>query len=248
MPLTTAIERASFEELLHILGWIADQRLNPERLPGVLVGGWAVYAYNPYLGSIDIDLVVSGNMRKRLSRWLCQDRGFHPTRGGEPGWEGVFKDGPDGHKIIADFANRNEDYHFQGRPETLNFDIVDGHTEARLIETLEVLVPERALLVLFKIKAAYDREVRLATGSSDDADWERGKLVKDQADILALLDPAAGGNDLSVGFLGATLAQYPFLVPPLRSAGKSSDAIKRYGRMSLSAASQRIIDVVNVVT
>lgn len=248
MPLTTAIERASFEELIHILSWIGDQRRNPERLPGVLVGGWAVYAYNPYLGSIDIDLVVSGNMRKRLSFWLCENRGFRPIRRGEPGWEGVSKEGPEGHKIIADFANRNEDYHFEGRSETLNFAIVDGHTEAKLIEGTQVLVPERALLVLFKLKAAYDREARIASETSHDPDWERAKLVKDQADIIALLDPDAGGNDLGVGFLGDTLARLPFLVPSLQKVAKNPAAIGRYGRMSLTDASRRVTGVVRTLT
>lgn len=31
----------------------------------VLIGGWAVDAYNPYLGSVDIDLVTNSHTRQK---------------------------------------------------------------------------------------------------------------------------------------------------------------------------------------
>lgn len=240
MALETAIERASHEELRHILGWLESRTPKSGDIPGVLVGGWAVYSYNPYLGSIDIDLVTSARVRKSLTNWLVENRGFERHRTDEYGWDVVRKRTPEDQWVIADFGNRSEVYKFEGRGETLNFDILEGRVEYRRVENLKALVPERSLLVLFKLKAAYDRGTRLADARSPDPDWERGKRIKDLADVLALVDPDRGGNDFAVGFLGGQLERYPFLAEELRAAASERDAVARYGRLSPMEARRRV--------
>ncbi len=42
---------ASLEELRFVLSWIRERGGPAENPVAVLVGGWAVYAYNPWLGS-----------------------------------------------------------------------------------------------------------------------------------------------------------------------------------------------------
>lgn len=248
MALGTPLEQASFEELKHILAWIADANKNPDKTPGVLVGGWAVYAYNPYLGSIDIDLIVTGKMRKSLTWWLRESRGFEEWKTHERGWSGVRKKGPGDHPIIADFGSRDEEYRFEGRSDRLDFSELEGHTTTRSIDGPDVPVPERALLVLFKLKAAYDRGTRVLQNTSPDPEWDQSKRVKDLADVLALLDPAAGGDELGIMYLGEKLAAHPFLVPILREAGRSIDAIERYGRLKPAQARARVEDVISVTT
>lgn len=181
MALETAIERASYEELRHILGWIQTKSRGAEGIPSVLVGGWAVYTYNPYLGSIDIDLVTSARTRKSLTNWLVERRGFKRHRTQEPGWDAVQKRTTEGKWVVADFGNRSEVYRFEGQKDVLNFDILEGHVEERRLEDLQVLVPTRSLLLLFKLKAVHDRSTRLDTNRSQDSEWERGKRVKDMA-------------------------------------------------------------------
>ena len=248
MPLETNIEKASYEELRRILEWVVGRGGKQGRTPCVLVGGWAVYTYNPYIGSVDIDLVLNARTRGRLFHWLRKERAFELWRSPERTWKGVRKRTKGGFWIHVDTASRAEIYPFEGRTETLNFDIVDGHTETRRVDSLPVPVPERALLVLFKLKAAFDRSTRLDMGTSDDPEWERGKLVKDRSDILALIDPAAGGRDLGVTFLGHSLARYPFLVPVFRQVGMDTNAVQRYGRLPRGGARLLVENTIRLLT
>ena len=54
------IIEASFDELKTVLAWSND---NDEK-DLVLVGGWAVYTYNRWYGSVDIDIVTNRKTRK----------------------------------------------------------------------------------------------------------------------------------------------------------------------------------------
>ncbi len=248
MVVGSALEAASFAELKHILAWLADANAAPARDPGVVVGGWAVYAYNPYYGSIDIDIVISSNMCKSLSHWLMTERNFETWHTDEVGWQGVRKKGPGDHWIIADFGSRHEHYSFESRQDRLDFSEVDNHTTTRKIHDFEVLVPERALLILFKLKAAWDRGERLRAGTSTNRAWDQGKRVKDLADVLALLDPSAGGTDLSIGYLGEKFVKYPFLVDILRECGQHPPSIERYGRLSTRDARQAVSNIIDLTT
>ena len=42
----------------------------------VLIGGWAVDAYNPYLGSVDIDLVTNSHTSHSLMHHLSRYEGY----------------------------------------------------------------------------------------------------------------------------------------------------------------------------
>jgi hypothetical protein len=75
-PIDDPTVHDSFSELRHILRWL-DERGDPEAPPrAILVGGWAVHAYNPYLGSYDIDLVTNSRTRRSLMHFLTSERGF----------------------------------------------------------------------------------------------------------------------------------------------------------------------------
>jgi len=45
----------SYKELLNLLEWFSHFSLVP-----TLIGGWAVFIYNSYFGSVDIDVVGPG--------------------------------------------------------------------------------------------------------------------------------------------------------------------------------------------
>jgi hypothetical protein len=108
-----------------------------------------------------------------------------------------------------------------------------GSTEMRL--------PSRSVLLILKLKAIWDRNYRIIKNRSTDPEWERGKIVKDRADVLALIDPGSGGIELNLNVIGQLFERYPFLVPCFRSVGENLDSITFYGRMEIDTA-RRIIN------
>lgn len=168
----------SFEELRFILDWVRQRGETAENPVTVLVGGWAVYAYNPWIGSIDIDLVTNRATKDNLMRDLiASERGYDHYR--IPGVHTVYKPTDYGQSIIIDFGNRDECYEFEGRDEELNFDSLNGQTTIKEIRGLPIPVPARSLLLLFKLKASWNRAYRIEEETSDDMFREQGKLIKD---------------------------------------------------------------------
>lgn len=226
---------ASRDELIEIFRWV-QARGKDERYPlTVLIGGWAVYCYNPWYGSVDIDLITNSRARQHLMKYLRDERGYvHKRHPMIPNT--VAKHIPEG-EILIDFGSRENVCRFEGRFEECPFSLLDGRTVVREITAgSPVVVPERTLLLLFKMKAAWDRSHRIMGGTSYDEEWEQGKLRKDRADILALLDPAAGGTETDITYLGEQLRTYPFLVEILREIPFDRDAVAMYRRMDPAQA------------
>lgn len=238
------IEDASQEELHSIAAYLAGKE---DMRPAILVGGWAVYAYNTYSKSTDIDLVLGGKRKGRLVQWLRDTRGYAKAVDHVHGWVGASKHVPGVGELIVDVAGHEEEYPFEGRQERLDFDLAAQHAVTETIAGHQLLIPTRSLLVLYKAKAAFDRATRLANGTSTKPAWERGKLVKDRADILALLD-APGKQPWEVTFLGEELRRLPFLIPVLRAAAADADGVARYGRCSPALASAMMEEFLATVT
>lgn len=225
------IFKRSLEELEAIFRWIEVHEKDSENPISVLIGGWAVYIYNPWYGSVDIDIVTNSRTKQSLMKYLRDERGFMPKR--EPMLPNtVVKSTPDG-LIEIDFATREEVYRFEGRDDTHDFHLLDGHTyRTEILSGCSVVIPSRALLLFFKIKAAWDRSVRLETETSLRPDWDRAKREKDYADILALLDPTLGLENLDLMLLGELFQRYPFLIDIIRSLPKKTEGIRMYARMT----------------
>lgn len=96
------------------------------------------------------------------------------------------------------------------------------------------------MLLVLKLKAASDREYRITHGTSHDIEWERGKIMKDRADILALLDPGRGGRDVNISFLGEMMQIYPFLAERLGKVALDREAVEFYGHMGQDEAKKLI--------
>lgn len=230
---------ASREELIEIFHWIRAREKDERNPITVLVGGWAVYSYNRWYGSVDIDLVTNSKTRQRLMKYLRDKRGFVPQRD-ELVPTTVVKNIPEG-KILIDFGSREDIYRFEGRGEECPFSLLDGRTVVREIDAgFPVTVPERTLLLIFKLKAAWDRSFRIQNGTFSDEEWEGAKMRKDRADILALIDPDAGGIEIDIQYLGERLHEYPFLIEVLREIPDDIDAINMYRRMSQEKAQDSI--------
>ena len=225
------VVNASQEELIAIFRWVHTKGENPEKPVTVLIGGWAVHNYNPWYGSIDIDIITNNRTRQHLMKFLRDERGFVPKR--HPMIPNtVVKNTREG-EILIDFGSREDICRFEGRKENCPFSLLAGQTQAGAMGAgFPIMVPTRALLLLFKLKAVWDRSYRILNGTSYDAEWEQGKVRKDRADILALLDPAAGGTDSDIQYLGLHFKEYPFLIDVLREIPLDSDAVAMYRRLS----------------
>lgn len=226
MSTTEPLTRESLIELKAIIEWLYKRGEDPDNPITILIGGWAVYSYNKYLGSIDIDLITNSDTRHSLMYYLRSNRGYIPEK--FQGKTSVSKLTDYG-KIIIDFGTKEIPDKFEGKNINFSFGILNGNIEIRDFNGIGVPVPTRSLLILFKLKAIWDRKYRIENESSHDLDWEKGKLVKDYADILALVDLEKGGDKVDLAFLGSKLKDFPFLRNGLKETGKNIDAIKKYG-------------------
>lgn len=226
------IVEASLEELIDIFRWVHAREKDERNPVTVLIGGWAVYSYNKWYGSVDIDLVTNNKTKHQLMKRLRDERGFVHQR--DPMVPTTVVKNVQEEKILLDFGSREDISRFEGRDEQLPFSLLDGRTEAREISpssSVSVIVPERTLLMIFKLKAAWDRSFRIQNETAEDEEWEKSKLCKDRADIIALIDPDAGGTEIDIQYLGERLRMNPFLVEVLWEIPSDIDAVDMYGRM-----------------
>lgn len=119
--------KASREELMEIFQWVKAREQDEKHPITVLIGGWAVYSYNKWYGSLDIDLVTNNKTRQRLVWYLRNNRGFVPHRD-EMAPTTVAKNIPEG-KILIDFGSREDICKFEGRDDQCPFSLLDDHTE-----------------------------------------------------------------------------------------------------------------------
>ncbi|MDO9036317.1 MAG: hypothetical protein Q7U51_14095 [Methanoregula sp.] len=108
-----AIIEASLVELQKIGSWIHDRAEDPSRPKTILFGGWAVDAYNPYLGSVDIDIVTNNRTKNSLMYHLYSHEGYK-YHNKFPLGKTVFKDIPPHGSVILDFEKKNQITHFKG--------------------------------------------------------------------------------------------------------------------------------------
>lgn len=231
------VKDTSLAELIEIFRWLRNRGEEESHPTTVLIGGWAVYTYNQWYGSIDIDLVTNGRTRQDMMGYLKYNRGFIPLRDPTMASTTVMKEiqerGIRIGDILIDFMYREEICRFEGREEQCPFSLLDGRTEAREIgRGFSVIVPEQTLLLIFKLKAAWDRLFRLQNGRSSNVEWEKAKLSKDRADILSLIDPNVRGTEIDIQYLGERLHEYRFLEETLRKISDDIEAIRFYSRMN----------------
>ena len=228
MPKFQRIMNDSLEEAKAIFEWVTKREREDEKPITVLVGGWAVYTYNPYYGSVDIDLVTNNRTKNSLQQYLIESRGYERRRDPLSNIRYICKDFASHGVVEIDFGSREGFNNFEGREEELPLSLISDLSEFRSLERIEVPVPTKSFLLLMKMKAAWDRNWRLNNNLSRNPGWERGKLMKDYSDILALIDPKSGGPILDLNFLGNQLNRLSFLKDVLKRTKKSTDAAKKY--------------------
>lgn len=222
---------SSLNELKIIQRWTEEIGKNSEKPVVVLIGGWAVDSYNSWYGSIDIDLVTKSDVRSELKYYLRTEHGYLESINELQMPSGIEKNTDEG-AIIIDFIPKGRDNPFEGDTNPFNFSIIDDHVIQKSIRNAcKIYVPTRTILLFLKLKAAWDRNYRIKHNTSQDPDWDKSKLIKDNADILSLLDPEFGGMDIDLDELGTLFERYPFLTQTLFKIKDNSESRERYKRL-----------------
>lgn len=172
-----------------------------------VIGGWAVYFYNSYYGSVDIDIVgpsMLGQFNSVLDNYVrdykytiiqLDDFGLQTTA-----HKDVFHGDEKVGAIEIDAATLEEKeaikFH-EDRSKVLPYSLC-ADDKLRIEVTIEkdcfCYIPSKTLLLLYKIKAwrdrAFDVRTKGATMLADRLAWLQAKVAKDQSDIIAILDPS----------------------------------------------------------
>jgi len=245
---TPTIISESLDILHFIWNYVNEHESLHSPNPMVVIGGWAVHAYNPWFGSLDIDLITSNNMRESLKHYLKKDMGFETYRLPYTTASSVCKKSSEGQLIIIDFATYEKDQRFEGSEHNFSFEILRHNTTIRAINNnISIRVPNRSVLLIFKLKAAWDRNFRIEKETSHDTEWERGKLLKDYGDILALLDPSKGSREIMIEIVGEYLTQYWFLKECFSRLIQSDEPFEFYRGVSPDQGKRIISDLLEMV-
>jgi hypothetical protein len=233
-------------ELRFIAEWYVPHHRRDERpISLLLVGGWAVWCYNPYYPSIDIDIVSSNKLRQSLFNVLHKKRAFDRVPSIERNIT-AFMLPFEGKEIIIDYDGLNNPGDFKGRDEKLPWShAIDNH-KIHQIGAGFLPIPERGILLLHKLKAIVDRSWDLEHERKNKI-YLTGKLAKDRADVLSLVDPARGGKEIDIGSMGRILSGLPFLIPVLQDVPGHSESYERYG-CDRTEANEWVDRLVSLVT
>jgi predicted nucleotidyltransferase len=129
-----------------------------------IIGGWAIWAYNPYKYSMDIDIVLRPRDLWKIREWLLQ-LDFNETSGGHLGKKG-FK------KAVEDGAIEVDVYDDKIGPFTAE-DVLNRSLEKDVFG-LKAKVASPTDLAILKVCALAERR-------------ESGKGQKDISELIALL-------------------------------------------------------------
>ncbi|MHB1709298.1 MAG: hypothetical protein ACYCT2_07485 [Thermoplasmataceae archaeon] len=113
-----------------------------------------------------------------------------------------------GRKITIDFISKAMGFEGYMKNTLKSAIYITNANRINLDDRVDVLVPEVTVLWVYKLKAAWDRSYRLDNESSEDVEWEEGKLAKDYGDLAALID---GKTALDPETIGRVFHDFPFL-------------------------------------
>jgi len=239
----------SYREFVSLLDWFYLHGPIP-----IIIGGWAVFFYNSYLGSVDIDLVgpsmgglfdntLEGFERSQGYQAVALDRLGLQTSFRKP----VVENGEivghiqiDGCTYEQDIAGFHED------PEKkLPYALCDDarlRSHLKLDSKREAYIPKKPLLLLYKLKALRDRSHDLRTKgpilSSERRNWLRDKRIKDGSDLIALLDPQPSRSMITEKLDSDLLSQLvqthslQFALESLNELPDMDEALNLYGNAS----------------
>jgi hypothetical protein len=153
-----------------------------------IIGGWAVYFYNPTLGSIDIDVLLpTWEMRDRIINKYLKNNGYELREKafGEAEWVKLLEtDNPDSDTYL-DVCTIQDKNLVHGKDIEVPWSIAFEWQKSKKVKSGEIYIPDPEPLLVLKVKAAWDRsyDIEKSGGSL----FLKDKLSKDRLDILSLI-------------------------------------------------------------
>ena len=176
------ITDASYQEMLEICRWLNQTRgYHP-----IIIGGWAVFLHYPTLGSRDIDILFPNRELKHdvVNMYLfSHDYKYEGTFVKE-----YFKEIPTSkrnERIIIDACSVEDINRVKGTEIIIPWKLAFEYQKEIKIEGVNLYIPSVEVLLLFKSKAALDREHDLR--NSFDPFYIQQKIHKDFHDIATLI-------------------------------------------------------------
>lgn len=206
-------------------------------IQATLVGGWAVFAHNPYLESIDIDIVVPNDRIPHVEHILIEQCKWIPTTTDMPIWKRFSKQIPDAglhDHIIFDLLSTDlvNAFH-EDNSKKVPFHIClqkNQFVKKSINDLVNISVPRKELLLLYKLKAYRDRIFDLHNREITEREKFRltAKATKDLSDTIALLDPDYGPLDLMTLRSLVSKQGLQFLAITVKELTSHSEAIEQY--------------------
>ena len=198
----------SFQELANFIKWMNKIYGNYP----MIIGGWAVYAYEPTRGSRDIDIVFeSAKIMGKILIDYYKNNGYIfrkkdictieyykiiPTEEGNV-------------EINIDACSvSNVNFLKEDREIKIPWPLCFKNYCEKKINDVKFLVPSLEILLILKVKALRDREYELKTSlflSEGDKEFLKSKIIKDKHDIEVLMQ-----LDIDEKFLNKILEEYKF--------------------------------------
>ncbi len=206
----STLARDSFNELRYIFDWsIANRNYRPGDI--ILIGGWAVHSFNPWKYSLDIDLIATGRFKDSLKRHLYSTRDYSRER--DSAGNTLYLKRLDSGDIYLDFLPKKDQFHGTGKLLNLmeiEYQNVPKNISYSFEPEFQVLVPEISMLLLLKLKAAWDRHYDLSLETTPDKAHLSDKFTKDCGDIIALLQSDAF-QFTRFNWLSSIISRFDFL-------------------------------------
>lgn len=232
-----------------------------------IIGGWAVYFYNSYYGSVDID-IVGPTMDGRMMYILIDFQGNHDyieVYKDELGLEKSFKKPVyDGTRHVGDVeidaCTYEEEYNIfhENGAKKLPYDLCERPELREKIflnedENNSIYIPNKSLLLLYKIKAFRDRSFdvihKRAILAADTLSWLEGKIIKDGSDIIALIDPKPVryriNQEIDTSILKELIEEYDlwFILDTIENIPNMMDSLMLYSNTKEMAVNKWVRDI-----
>lgn len=183
----------SLKELKNFARWMNDiLGYHP-----TIIGGWAVYLYNPGMGSIDIDTVLpTREIRDRVINTYLKSNGYELRERafGESEWVKLLEPGNPESETYLDVCTLQDKNIVHGKDIKIPWSIAIEWQRSIKIDDVEIYIPEPEPLLVLKVKAAWDRsyDIEKIGGSP----FLKDKFKKDRLDILSLLSKCELNQDI----------------------------------------------------
>ena len=217
---------ATYQELLRVGGWF-------NRLLGyhpLLVGGWAVYYYNPAgLGSRDVDLIFPDRkLKDRVVNQYLMTHGYERERRSEFEEEYVLlvKTARRMERVYLDVATVQDSNRVHGADVELPWKLAFRHQRLARIGRAAFYVPTPEVLILLKAKAALDREYDAKRAF--DPFYLQQKSWKDYYDVASLLKSCEFDTGLIANLVKAHRFE-PYFQEAMSSLSRKRSVLDRHG-------------------